>query len=50
MLSNVGLIPNLIPEVHLFEDFPQCITALEAGKVEANPAKSEKINWKFVNF
>ncbi len=50
MLSNIGLIPNLVPEAHLFEDFSQCILALEAGKVEADPGKSEKIVWKFINF
>ncbi|MCF6251031.1 MAG: SulP family inorganic anion transporter [Methylococcaceae bacterium] len=50
MLSNIGLIPNLVPEAHLFEDFSQCISALEAGKVDADPGKSEKIVWKFINF
>lgn len=50
MLSNIGLIPNLVPEAHLFEDFSQCISALEEGKVEADPGKSEKIVWKFINF
>ena len=46
MLQNIGLIPCLIPEIHLFENFYQCIAALETGTVEANPLKSEGINWE----
>lgn len=33
MLKNIGLIPNLIPEEHLFSDFRSCIKALEANKI-----------------
>ena len=46
MLKNIGLTPNLIPDIHLFDNFHQCIAALEMGSVEANPLKSEKISWK----
>ncbi len=42
MLSNLGFIPNLIPEDHLFEDFLQCITQLEAGVVKSDPVSSGK--------
>ena len=45
MLENIGLIPNLIPIEHLFENFPQCISALEAGAVKADPKKSDSILW-----
>jgi SulP family sulfate permease len=45
MLRNIGLIPSLIPEEHLFEDFQQCITALEKGSVKADPGESEDIVW-----
>ncbi|MCK4492499.1 MAG: SulP family inorganic anion transporter, partial [Methylococcales bacterium] len=31
MLKNISLIPNLIPETHLFSDFWTCINALENG-------------------
>jgi SulP family sulfate permease len=33
MLMNIGLIPNLIPEEHLFSGFRCCIKALEANKL-----------------
>ncbi len=46
MFRNVRLIPNLIPEAHLFADFSQCISELEAGTVQANPEKEESIVWK----
>jgi len=42
MLSNLGFIPNLIPEDHLFEDFLQCIAQLEAGVVKSDPVSSGK--------
>jgi SulP family sulfate permease len=46
MLKNIRLTPNLIPDAHLFDNFYQCIAALEAGSVEANPLKSEEISWE----
>ena len=45
MLQNVGLIPCLIPEEHLFEDFISCIEALEAGEVKPDPSKTKSISW-----
>jgi SulP family sulfate permease len=42
MLSNLGFIPNLIPEDHLFEDFLQCIAQFEAGVVKSDPVSSGK--------
>lgn len=45
MLSNIGFFPNLIPEAHLFENFSQCIAALEEGSVKADPETSKSIVW-----
>ena len=45
MLENIGLISGLIPTEHLFENFPQCIAALEAGSVKAEPRTSDSILW-----
>ncbi len=45
MLSNIGFIPNLIPEEHLFDDFLHCIAQLEKGKVESDPVTSKSIMW-----
>jgi SulP family sulfate permease len=45
MLENIGLIPNLIPTEHLFENFQQCISALEAGSVKADSETSDSILW-----
>jgi len=47
MLQNVGLIPNLVPEQHLFEDFKKCIEALESGTVSPDPNenKAKTIDW-----
>jgi SulP family sulfate permease len=45
MLSNIGLIFGLIPKEHMFKSFSQCIAALEAESVKADPGKSESIVW-----
>jgi SulP family sulfate permease len=45
MLENIGLIPGLIAYEHLFENFPQCISALENGAVKADPEKADMIKW-----
>jgi len=47
MLENIGLIPNLIPEEHLFDEFLPCINALEAGEVRPDPNKNKTktIDW-----
>jgi SulP family sulfate permease len=34
MLGNIGLIPGLIPEDHLFEAFLECIKALEMDEIK----------------
>ncbi|MCK5665629.1 MAG: SulP family inorganic anion transporter, partial [Thiotrichaceae bacterium] len=31
MLRRVGLIPDMIPEEHIYADFPSCLKALESG-------------------
>mgnify|MGYP000556526560 FL=1 len=45
MLENISLIPNLIPEQHLFKKFELCIAALEAGEVKPDPNKTKTIVW-----
>jgi len=47
MLENIGLIPNLIPEEHLFDEFLPCINALESGEVRSDPNenKTKTIDW-----
>ncbi len=47
MLKNIDLIPDLIPEAHIFPDFPTCISALESGSVKADPEKPEVDWWKY---
>lgn len=41
MLKKVGLIPDLIPEQHLYADFQTAIKALETGTVFLDAAKKE---------
>ncbi len=45
MLRNIGIIPNLIAEAHLFGEFSHCIAALEKGTVKADPRESKSISW-----
>ena len=49
MLENIGLIPNLVPTQHLFEDFSACIADLEKGVVKSNPQSKSETNilWKY---
>jgi len=45
MLENIRLIPNLIPEEHLFKEFVRCIGALEANEVRPDPGNEKTIVW-----
>ncbi len=45
MLRNIGLIPLLVPEEHLFDEFADCIADLEQGIVKADPQTSKQISW-----
>ncbi|MCK5477401.1 MAG: sodium-independent anion transporter, partial [Methylococcales bacterium] len=45
MLENIGLIPGLIPEEHLYNDFSRCIAELESGLVKADPGREKSIVW-----
>lgn len=47
MLKKVSLVPDVIPESHIFEDFPSCIKQLEAGIIdrEATGKPREKIDF-----
>ncbi len=50
MLRNIKLIPGLIPEEHLFKDFPSAIAALEEEKLDSHVSiekKQHKILWKY---
>lgn len=50
MLSNVGLIPEIIPEAHLYPDFNFAIKALRTGEAFEKVPKKEKFSWSFVNY
>ena len=45
MLGNVGCIPNLISEEHLFDSFLDCIKALEADNINPDPKEPKSIVW-----
>lgn len=45
MLGNIGLIPNLVPNEHVFDEFLACIKALEAGEISDSENKNKQINW-----
>lgn len=50
MLKNIKLIPNLIPQDHLFEDFASAISGLEEEKLESFVSidkTKHKILWKY---
>ena len=50
MLKNIRLVPNLIPENHIFEDFPSAILALEEEKLDSHVSiqrNKHKILWKY---
>ncbi len=49
MLMNIDLIPHLIPEEHVFDDFQSCIQLLEKGKVKADVEQEVNISWKYWN-
>ena len=38
MLKQVSLIPDVIPDSHIFEDFPSCVKQLEAGVISMEAA------------
>ncbi len=50
MLSNVGLIPEIIPEEHLYPDFNSAINALRTGEAFKAVPEKEKFSWSFVNY
>jgi SulP family sulfate permease len=51
MLKNIKMVPNLVPEEHLFKDFPTAIQALEQHKVEPlkkdSTSSKNKILWRY---
>ena len=48
MLKRIGLVPDLIPEEHLYPDFLSCIKALETGEAFKEVPKKESFSWTFV--
>jgi sulfate permease, SulP family len=48
MLKRIGLVPDLIPEEHLYPDFPSCIKALETGEAFKEVPKKDTFSWTFV--
>ena len=48
MLMRIGLIPDLIPEQHLYPDFHAAIKALETGTAFAGVEKQDTFSWKFI--
>lgn len=48
MLRRVGLIPDLIPEEHLYADFAAAIKALETGEAFKEVPKKDTFSWTFV--
>jgi len=50
MLKNIKLIPNLIPQYHIFDSFQSAISALEEDKLGSHtPVQKNrrKILWKY---
>ncbi|MEA1917272.1 MAG: SulP family inorganic anion transporter [Campylobacterota bacterium] len=50
MLRNIKLIPDLIPQEHIFEKFEDAISELKDNKVEFNTSKNnnkKKILWRY---
>ena len=48
MLRKVRLIPEIIPEEHLYADFSGCISALETGAAFEEVPKKDTFSWTFV--
>ncbi len=48
MLRQIGVIPGLIVEEHLYKDFMQCVKALETGEAFKGEVKKDDFSWKFL--
>jgi len=48
MLRQIGVIPGLIVEEHLYKDFMQCVKALETGEAFKGEIKKDDFSWKFL--
>ncbi len=48
MLRQIGVIPGLIAEEHLYKDFMQCVKALETGEAFKGEIKKDDFSWKFL--
>jgi len=48
MLRQIGVIPGLIAEGHLYKDFMQCVKALETGEAFKGEIKKDNFSWEFL--
>jgi len=48
MLRQIGVIPGLIVEEHLYKDFMQCVKALETGEAFKGEIKKDDFSWQFL--
>jgi len=48
MLRQIGVIPGLIAEEHLYKDFMQCVKALETGEAFTGEIKKDDFSWTFL--
>lgn len=48
MLRRIGLIPDMVANQHLFEDFTSCVTALESGEAFKDVVNKEDYAWTFI--
>lgn len=48
MLRRVGLVPDMIPEEHLYAEFSDAIRALETGEAFREVPKKDTFSWSFI--
>ncbi|NOQ64779.1 MAG: STAS domain-containing protein [Methyloprofundus sp.] len=49
MLGRMGLIPGMVAEQHLYQDFTSCIKALETGEAFKDVVKKESFAWEHLS-
>lgn len=48
MLRRIGLVPDMIADQHLYEDFSSCVQAIESGEAFKDVVKKEGFVWTYV--
>lgn len=48
MLRRIGLVPDMIADQHLYEDFRGCVQALDTGEAFKNVVKKENFAWAHI--